>query len=95
MSISEMMGNPKENTNCYFYVWDLHLHNDERRFLDVLYFSMTSLSTVGFGDRNAKSDIERIFCVIIFIFGTAIFSYIQTLFLEFTDSLTKLQAGLE
>lgn len=63
---------------------------DSARFLDVLYFSMTSLSTVGFGDRNAKSDLERVFCVIIFIFGTAIFSYIQTLFLEFTDSITRM-----
>jgi len=56
---------------------------------------MTSLSTVGFGDRNAKADLERVFCVIIFVFGTAIFSYIQTLFLEFTDSITKMQAGPE
>lgn len=46
------------------------------RFLVMLYFTFTSLSTVGFGDKHPIADTERLGCALIFIFGTAIFSYV-------------------
>ena len=45
--------------------------------LIVVYFSMTSLSTVGFGDFNPRSDGERLVCAFSLLFGVAIFSYIM------------------
>ena len=55
---------------------------DAQAAVTSFYFAMTSLSTVGFGDYFAVSDMERLSCALIFIFGTAIFSYIQSLFLD-------------
>ena len=43
----------------------------------VTYFSFTTLSTVGFGDFNPRSNSERLFCAIILLVGVAIFSYIM------------------
>ena len=48
----------------------------------LIYFAFTTLSTVGFGDFNPKSDFERLICVIILVFGVAIFSYIMGNFVE-------------
>ena len=47
-----------------------------------MYYSFTSLTTVGFGDYNPRSELERIFCAMILLFGVAIFSYIMGNFKE-------------
>ena len=51
----------------------------------VTYFAFTSLSTVGFGDYNPRSDIERLLCAFILLFGVAIFSYIMGNFISIID----------
>ena len=43
----------------------------------VLYFSFTSLSTVGFGDYHPTNDLERIIGAFILCFGVAIFSIVM------------------
>ena len=48
----------------------------------VTYYMFTSLSTVGFGDYNPRSDFERIFIAFVLLFGVAIFSYIMGNFQE-------------
>ena len=40
----------------------------------AVYFTFTTLSTVGFGDYHPRSDIERIVGAVILFFGVAIFS---------------------
>ena len=41
----------------------------------IMYFTFTSLSTVGFGDYYPITDIERIYSSFILMFGVATFSY--------------------
>ena len=41
----------------------------------IMYFTFTSLSTVGFGDYYPITDIERIYSSFILLFGVATFSY--------------------
>jgi len=48
----------------------------------AVYYMFTSLSTVGFGDFNPRSDFERIFISFILVFGVAIFSYIISILIE-------------
>jgi len=43
----------------------------------LMYFSFTSLTTVGFGDYNPRSNVERLFISFGLLFGVAIFSYIM------------------
>ena len=48
-----------------------------KQFIIAMYYSFTSLSTVGFGDFHPQDNSERIFCIFILLFGVAIFSVIM------------------
>lgn len=43
----------------------------------LIYFSFTSLTTIGLGDFTPRSNAERIYVAIGLLFGVAIFSYIM------------------
>jgi hypothetical protein len=50
---------------------------DTDNLIRVVYFSFTTLSTIGLGDFNPKSEIERIITIFILLFGVVCFSYIM------------------
>jgi hypothetical protein len=56
-----------------------------KRTIVMTYYAFTSLSTVGFGDYNPRSDFERIFIALMLLFGVAIFSYIMGNFIEILE----------
>lgn len=60
-----------------------------------MYFTITSLSTVGFGDYHPRSDTERAFGAFILLFGVAIFSIIMGNFIEILGSFQQFNAGLD
>ena len=60
-----------------------------------MYYSFTSLTTVGFGDFNPRSEFERIFCSAILLFGVAIFSYIMGNFIEILEQIQTLNEDLD
>jgi hypothetical protein len=49
------------------------------------YYAFTTLTTVGFGDFNPKSNMERLFIAAFMLFGVACFSYILGTFIEVFD----------
>ena len=53
----------------------------------MVYFSTTTLSTVGFGDFAPRSNSERVFSCFVLIFGVAIFSIMMDLFKDIVASL--------
>jgi len=59
------------------------------------YYAFTSLSTVGFGDLHPRSDVERIFCSFMLMFGVAIFSYIMGIFIEVLEKSKASAADLD
>lgn len=61
----------------------------------MVYYASTSLSTVGFGDYYPISDNERLFTVIILLFGVMIFSYIMGEFINILESYRNLEADLD
>lgn len=61
----------------------------------LIYFTMTTLSTVGLGDIHPKSDSERAFTIVIFISGVSIYSYIMGNLIEILQCITQLQAEPE
>jgi len=61
----------------------------------VVYYAFTTLSTVGFGDYNPRSDLERVTCAFILIFGVAIFSYMMGIFIEILGKYQDLNAELD
>jgi len=50
---------------------------DYRTIIMQMYFMMTSLSTVGFGDFYPVNDLERIIGSFLLLFGVIVFSYIM------------------
>ena len=58
----------------------------------VVYFMFTTLSTVGFGDFNPKSEIERAIMTFILLIGVATFSYIMSQFISILLDFQKLTA---
>jgi hypothetical protein len=53
--------------------------------IKMVYFSFTSLTTVGFGDLHPKTDFERLFIAFGLMFGVSIFSYLMGTFIEMFD----------
>ena len=53
------------------------------------YFSFTTLSTVGFGDFDPKSNIERLYMSMGMLLGVAIFSSILGNFIEMFDVIKE------
>jgi hypothetical protein len=70
----------------YFVQHFEQFRNGTEQWITALYFSFTSLSTVGFGDFSPRSDSERLLCSFLLLFGVAVFSYILGTFIEIIDT---------
>jgi len=74
--------NEHADTDEFLNLYQLHNRHNEEQLLIMIYFSFTTLSTVGFGDYTPRSNYERLVGCVILIFGVAIFSYIMGNFIE-------------
>ena len=61
----------------------------------LVYFSFTTLSTVGLGDYHPKSNVERIFIAFALLFGVAIFSLMMSNFMQILGEFKKFDADLD
>ena len=61
----------------------------------MLYWAVTSLSTVGFGDYVPRSDLERAVGAFMLLCGVAVFSYIMGNFISILDSYMTYNKDLE
>ena len=57
-------------------------------WIDALYFSVTTISTVGFGDLAPRTDIGKLFTVVYIFVGVGVF---VALFAQFARALVKLE----
>lgn len=60
-----------------------------------MYYGMTTLTTVGFGDYYPITDFERSIGVIFLFGGVIIMSYTQGVFLEGIEKIQYLNAEIE
>ena len=58
-----------------------------------IYFSFTSLTTVGFGDLHPRSDFERIYIAFGLLLGVAIFSFIMGEFIAMISNIDQYDAS--
>ena len=65
-------------------------YNGMNRAIIMMYFTFTSLTTVGFGDFHPRSDFERIMIAVVLLFGVAIFSLVMDNFIDILKSAKKL-----
>jgi hypothetical protein len=48
------------------------------KLIKLLYYSCTSLTTIGLGDFHPKADLERVVCAFLILFGVMLFSFISS-----------------
>lgn len=63
--------------------------------IKVIYFTFTTLSTVGFGDVKPHSDYEYLMSAFVMLFGNAVFTYIMTEFLSIIANWKLIGKGLD
>ena len=66
----------RESIVNFNHVYELHKNTDDRNTLIVLYYSLTTLSSVGFGDYSPETTPERCFVTAIFLLMLIVFSTI-------------------
>jgi len=71
----------------FYNYYALEENTDYQNLVVVVYFAFTTLSTVGFGDFNPKSEVERIVTTFILLVGVACFSYIMGQFIDILMNL--------
>ena len=55
--------------------WSFDDKDHHTKFIILLYFSLTSLSTIGLGDYHPITNYERMLCTFLFLIGVILFSY--------------------
>ena len=60
--------------------------SDKDSVIKFMYYSFTTLTTVGFGDLHPRSNIERLFIAFVMLLGVAIFSLFMS---DFIDIVTE------
>jgi hypothetical protein len=83
---------PEENFFDYFGIEE---SSESRQVLISLYYSFTSLSTVGFGDFHPRSNVERLFCSVVLVGGVIVFSYIMGDFIAMLENYQILNGEID
>ena len=66
-----------EDEYTFYNEYDIGERTNGQSLVIMVYFAFTTLTTVGFGDYNPKSEMERVLCAFIFLAGVSTFSYIM------------------
>lgn len=71
-------------SSSYTFIKNYNLGDEDGfyKMLTACYFSLTTLSTVGYGDLSPKSNPERLLGMLILLGGVAFFSYIMGSFID-------------
>jgi len=60
-----------------WYQPEISLMPWSEQYLLSIYFVVTTMTTVGYGDNYACTSLERAFCIILMVIGVIIFTYIS------------------
>ena len=71
------------------------VYDNYPRLIIMLYFALTTLSTVGYGDYHPISNIEMLVASLIMMGGVAFFSYIMGNFLEIVSNYDAKMGSLD
>ncbi len=78
------------------WVLEARINPEMRSWFDALYYTVTTLTTTGFGDITLKDPLGRMLTVFIMIFGVALFLRLaQSIFRPFKVHYTCQSCGLQ
>jgi predicted PurR-regulated permease PerM len=46
-------------------------------YIHAVYFTVTTMTTVGYGDMSASTKIEHLFCIVLMVLGVIVFTFIS------------------
>ena len=78
------LGYGKQARNNFYDANSFELNEDGESIIKVMYFALTTLTTIGFGDFHPISDSEKLVMVILFLGGVGVFSIMLG---NFNDSI--------
>ena len=61
-------------------------------YITAVYYTVTTISTVGYGDISGNNDVERIICIILMITGVFFFSISSGSFTNIISNYEQLNA---
>jgi hypothetical protein len=64
-------------------------YTEAQRVIRCMYFILTTISTVGYGDYFPVSNIERVYVIFVQLFGVAFYSYVMGNFIDIINSYDK------
>ena len=71
--------------DTFYKIYEMQSLKPEVQLLICCYFTLTTLTTVGFGDYHAQNSYEEVFAIVIMLLGVAVFSYVMS---SFTDQIS-------
>ncbi len=78
------------------YVMQVRINPQIKTYVDALYFTVTTLTTTGFGDITLEGSTGRLLAVMIMVFGVALFlRLVQTIFRPQKVNFECVQCGLK
>ena len=88
-------GSPEDEPEHFMTLNNQADISESEQILALLYFSFTTLTTVGFGDLHPSSDAERLFMAFGMLFGVSLFSYYMGELIEMITGATAVDDGQE
>jgi hypothetical protein len=84
-----------DNTDNFMDYYEIKENSDYYNIILGIYFSYTTLSTVGFGDLAPRSDPERAICAIVLMIGVSVFSIFLGNFTAIIEAYKAINKDLE
>jgi hypothetical protein len=63
--------------------------------VQALYFSVTTMTTVGYGDMSGNTENEHIFCMLLMVIGVIVFTYVSGALSSILGSMDDNDAELQ
>ena len=83
------------NSKSFISYYNFKDKDDYTKFITMLYYTLTTLSTIGFGDYCPRADEERMFNVIIFLVGVSVTLYLMNCFTEIIMKFQQLYVDFD
>ena len=70
------------NSKTFVSKYGFNDKSDLTRYITMIYYTFTTLATVGFGDYYPCADEEKILACCVFLSGVSVVSYLMGIFSE-------------
>lgn len=79
----------------YFGTDDSSPEYDRKVYVTSLYFVITTVATVGYGDISPTNWVEQIYCIFLMIFGVLLFTFVSGALSSILSNYDAQQAQLQ